>query len=39
MIAISAALDAALTLAQAAAVLFLVAAAVGAWLAWRGASR
>ena len=39
MSAILAALDTALALAAAAAVLFLAAALVGAWLEWRSASR
>ena len=39
MNAILAALDTALALAEAAAVLFLIAALIGAWLAWRSASR
>lgn len=39
MTAVLAALDAALALAEAAFVLFLVAALIGAWLEWRSASR
>lgn len=39
MTTLVAALDTALALAIAAFVLFLLAALVGAWLAWRGLSR
>jgi len=39
MNAVTAALDTALQLAEAAAVLFLAAALIGAWLAWRAAGR